>query len=50
MIAPKMVNQDKLFTALAKDLESGNGDSYAVPYLMMQYGSKALNPLLKGLR
>ena len=47
---PEMVNQDKLFKSLSKDLDFGHGDSYAVPYLMLQYGSKALNPLLKGLK
>jgi len=45
-----MVNQDKLLKSLSKNLESGHGDSYAVPYLMLQYGSKALNPLLTGLK
>ncbi len=45
-----MVKQDKLFKSLSKDLDFGHGDSYAVPYLMLQYGSKGLNPLLKGLK
>ncbi len=45
-----MVKQDKLFKSLSKDLDFGHGDSYAVPYLMLQYGSTGLNPLLKGLK
>lgn len=38
------------YNRLAKDLKMGRGDSYAVPYLMLQYGSKALIPLVKGLQ
>jgi HEAT repeat protein len=35
---------------LEYQLEAGLGDPYAIPYLMLQYGSTALWPLLKGLK
>lgn len=37
------------YRSLIWDLESGNGDPDVVPYLVLQYGTKALNPLIKGL-
>lgn len=46
----KSEKMDKQFRSLEKDLELGRGDAYAVPYLMLQYGSKALIPLVKGLK
>ena len=44
------MNQGTRYNRLAKDLEMGLEDSYAIPYLMLQYGSKALIPLVKGLQ
>ncbi|MBW6492320.1 MAG: HEAT repeat domain-containing protein [Lentimicrobium sp.] len=42
-------NRKAPFRSLIRDLESGNGDPEVVPYLILQYGAKALNPLIKGL-
>jgi HEAT repeat protein len=44
------MNQVTRYNRLAKDLEMGRGDSYTIPYLMLQYGSKALIPLVRGLK
>jgi HEAT repeat protein len=38
------------FRSLIRDLESGKGDAYAVPYLILQYGARALTPLINGLK
>ncbi len=41
--------QDERYQCLKVDLENGRGDPFVVSYLMLQYGSKALKPLVKGL-
>lgn len=41
--------KDFLFNRLAKDLETGNGNPFEVSYLMLQYGTKGLKPLVRGL-
>ena len=43
-------NKDSKYNQLIRDLKSGQGDPYAIPYLILQYGSKGLNPLLRGLK
>lgn len=41
--------QDERYQRLKDDLENGRGDPFVVSYLMLQYGPKALKPLVKGL-
>ena len=45
----RLKKQDERYTTLNEYLEFGQGDPYIVSYLMLQYGSKALKPLVKGL-
>lgn len=37
------------YKILKEDLELGRGDTKIIPYLMLQYGPRALKPLLSGL-
>ena len=45
----RLKKQDERYTTLNEYLEFGQGYPYIVSYLMLQYGSKALKPLVKGL-
>ncbi len=43
-------NDNAMYKILKEDLELGRGDTKIIPYLMLQYGPRSLNPLLSGLR
>lgn len=45
----KIKRQDVRFSTLKEYLKSGRGDPYIVSYLILQYGSKSLKPLITGL-
>ncbi len=44
-----MESDNERYKYLEKYLKTGKGDPYIIPYLMLQFGLKGLNPLLKGL-
>jgi len=46
----KVKSKASKYNQLINNLDSGQGDPYAVPYLMLQYGSSCLKPLLKGIK
>jgi HEAT repeat protein len=44
-----MESDNERYKYLEKYLKTGKGDPYIIPYLMLQFGLKGLNPLIKGL-